>query len=477
MPQIIYNSLTRKKEEFIPLQKDKKLVTIYTCGQTVYDDLHIGAARTYSNWDVIVRFLRYCGYEVLHVQNFTDVGHLTSDADTGEDKIVKRAKERQIDPMELVETQIRKYFQDTDSLNITRPNISPRATQHIVEMQQLVKRLLEKGYAYETEDTFYFDVSKFEGYGKMAGFRLEDQQAGARVDVDESKKNPSDFALWIKAPPEHLMKWESPWGVGYPGWHLECSVMSMKYLGDTFDIHGGGIDHLSIHHPNERAQSEAVTGKTFARYWLHSEFLTMKKEKMSKSTGKFITAREAIEEYGAGLLRFFLTQSHYRSQVDFTTNLIELLRPTYMKIITAIQSARLLVATTEKAADKLSDEASKIKEEFITSMKDDFNFPSAWKALHTFTTHINREVDDKNPNLEQLKVDFELYLEILDVMGFIIPEESSEDGLIKLLIDLRRKAREKKDFEQGDYIRDKLKKLGVFLEDKPYGVIYRREIA
>lgn len=470
---MIFNSLTRQKEEFKPLVPDR--VTIYTCGQTVYDDLHIGAARTYSNWDVIIRFLRYSGYDVLHVQNFTDVGHLTSDADTGEDKIAKRAKERHIDPMELVETQIRKYFQDTDDLNINRPNISPRATQHIVEMQQLVKTLLDRNYAYETEDTIYYDVSKFEDYGRMAGFKLEEQQAGARVDVDESKRNSYDFALWIRAPPEHLMKWESPWGLGYPGWHLECSVMSMKYLGETFDIHGGGIDHLSIHHPNERAQSEGATGKPFARYWLHSNFLTMKKEKMSKSTGKFITAREATNKYGAGLVRFFLTQSHYRSPVDFTDDIIDKLKPNYARIMTAIQGARMRLIAAETRADNPSTEALAAKEEFIAAMNDDFNFAVAWKALFALTNHINKLVSDNKPDFAQLKTDFALYLELLGVMGFIIPESGLDDDLINLLIDLRQKAREKKDFEQADYIRSELNKLGVALEDKPFGVLYRKE--
>ncbi|MHA1167254.1 MAG: cysteine--tRNA ligase [Candidatus Hodarchaeales archaeon] len=468
---LIFNSLTRQKEEFVPLVEGR--VSVYTCGQTVYDDLHIGSVRTYSNWDVIVRFLRYQGYDVTHVQNFTDVGHLTSDADTGEDKIVKRARERQMDPMELVETKIRDYFRDTDELNINRPNISPRATQHIIEMQQLVKQLLDKGFAYETDSAIYFDVNKFSSYGKMAGFRLEDQQAGARIDVDPNKRNPHDFALWIKAPEEHIMKWESPWGLGYPGWHIECSVMSMKYLGQTFDIHGGGVDHLSIHHPNERAQSEAATGKTFARWWLHSEFVTMKNAKMSKSTGKFIRAREVIDKFGAGLVRFFLTQSHYRSRVDYTEDLIKQLQLTYTKIITAIQTAKKRLIDIENSSRTPSEEALKFKKEFIFAMNDDFNFSLAWKSLHTFTAYINKQSNEKQPDLEQLKADFDLYLELLGVMGFIIPEETNEDNLIKLLIELRNRAREKKDYEQADYIRKELSKLGVTLEDKTFGVIYR----
>ncbi len=286
----LYNSLTRKKEEFIPIE-DKK-VRFYSCGQTVYEDAHIGNARTYSYWDVLVRYLRWRGYEVFWVQNFTDVGHLTDDADAGEDKIIKTALAKDIQPMVLVEKQIRKFFEDMDKLNIQRADMYPRATGEIPEMIEFVKDLLEKGYAYEVNGSIYFDVTKIDNYGELSPSSYSEDTAGARIAVNPEKKNPQDFALWIRAPSEHLMKWPSPWGIGYPGWHLECSVMSQKYLGDTLDIHAGVIDTLYLHHPNEIAQSEARTGEKFVNYWLHAAFLTVDGERMGKSKGNFILLLE-----------------------------------------------------------------------------------------------------------------------------------------------------------------------------------------
>ncbi|MFX1597295.1 MAG: cysteine--tRNA ligase, partial [Promethearchaeota archaeon] len=320
----IYNTMTRQKEIFKPIEEGR--VRIYTCGQTVYDDVHIGNARTYSSWDVVIRYLRYKGYNVFHVQNFTDVGHLTDDADQGEDKIEKRAREQKINPWELVDQQIKEYWEVIDDLNIQRPNISPRATALIPDMIEIIKILLEKGYAYEVQGNVYYDTTKFKDYGKLARLKLDEEKAQARIDQDPLKKNYFDFALWLnarKGDQIHIMRWNSPWGEGYPGWHLECSVMGMKYLGETLDIHGGGIDHIPTHHPNEIAQSEAATGKKFVNYWMHAEFITLNGKKMSKSLGNYVTAHELIDEYGGLNVRMGLVSGHYRSAVDWNPQVIE----------------------------------------------------------------------------------------------------------------------------------------------------------
>ncbi|MFV2016893.1 MAG: cysteine--tRNA ligase, partial [Candidatus Heimdallarchaeota archaeon] len=308
----LFNTLSRKKEELIPINDD--IVSFYSCGQTVYEDVHVGNAKTYIVWDLLVRTLKHFGYKVKHVQNFTDVGHLTDDADTGEDKIAKRAKELKEHPMELVDRQIFQYYQFIDKININRPNLAPRATAHIVEMIDLVKLLIERKHAYVHESSVYYDISSFPDYGKLAKLDLDNLRAGARIHVIEGKKNPGDFALWIKAPKDHIMQYSSPWGKGYPGWHLECSVMAMKYLGETVDIHAGGIDHIPVHHTNEIAQSEGATGKKFVNIWPHSGFITINGEKMSKSKKNFYTLEEFLDKVGPGPARMTLMQFHYRTQ-------------------------------------------------------------------------------------------------------------------------------------------------------------------
>ncbi len=468
--------MTKKKEEFVPLVEGK--VGMYTCGQTVYDDLHIGNARTYSNWDVIARYLHYKGYEVLHVQNFTDVGHLVSDADWGDDKIVRRAAERHMHPMELVENQIADYFRDMVELRIKRPNIMPRATGHISEMIDLVKALLEKGYAYETPSGVYFDISKFPDYGKLSGVDLTQQQAGARVEADKHKRNPLDFALWIKADPSHIMQWNSPWGSGYPGWHLECSVMSMKYIGETLDIHGGGKDHLGTHHPNERAQSEAYTGKQFVRYWLHSEFLNMESEtgeaeKMSKSKGIFVTVRELIDKYGGDLIRFYLIASHYRSALTFSERALLQAKESFVKLQTSFALVRSVLKDKSIEVGNLSSEALKFKEEFEEAMDDDFNTPKALSVLFAFSTYLNKLVES-DAEKSELRADYELFLKLAEVLAIEPPPITSKDQLIEWLLELREDARQNKNFEFADQIRAELGKLGYVVEDKPWGAIYRK---
>src|SRR5512136_940013 len=314
----VYNVLTRQKEDFRPLNPD--LVTMYVCGPTVYDVPHIGHAKTYVSFDVIVRYLRFRGYRVRYVQNITDVGHIL---DTGEDRILKGARRERIEPMEVVERYTRAYFAAMDALGVIRPDISPRASAHIPEQIEMTKHLIEAGYAYEVDGSVYFSVEKFGDYGKLSGRHVEELEEGARIAVRDDKRHPADFALWKKADPEHLLRWPSPWGWGYPGWHIECSVMSTKYLGQPFDIHGGGLENIFPHNECEIAQSEAWTGKPFARYWLLAGSLTINGVKMSKSLGNFVTIQAALKKYRAEAIRFFILSSHYRNPVDYSAGALE----------------------------------------------------------------------------------------------------------------------------------------------------------
>lgn len=466
----LYNSLTRKKEEFIPIE-DKK-VRFYSCGQTVYEDAHIGNARTYSYWDVLVRYLRWRSYDVFWVQNFTDVGHLTDDADSGEDKIIRTAKAKEIQPMVLVENQIRRFFEDMDTLNIQRSDIYPRATGEIPEMIEFVKDLLEKGYAYEVNGSIYYDVTKFPTYGELSPSSYSDESAGARIAVNPEKRNPQDFALWIRAPPEHLMKWPSPWGFGYPGWHLECSVMSQKYLGATLDIHGGGIDHLYLHHPNEIAQSEARTGKKFVNYWLHAAFLTVEGERMGKSKGNFILVRDLLQEYDPMLIRLFLVNSHYRKGVDFNREVLD-----QMQVL--LDRLRTSIATIDQASggskSDLRDEIIQVEKDFIEAMEDDLNTVGAIQAIMQFVKKVNASLDNKKALLEQAK---STIITLTGILGIKLEQEEQQGiisipELLDLLVDLRGRLREAKQFELSDQIRAKLLDIGVQLEDKPDGTIWK----
>ncbi|HED11348.1 MAG TPA: cysteine--tRNA ligase, partial [Caldithrix abyssi] len=312
----LYNSLSRKKERFEPLHPG--FVGIYVCGPTVYGDSHLGHAKSYISFDVIVRYFRYLGYKVRYVQNITDVGHLQSDADEGDDKIQVQARLERLEPMEVVERYTRSYFEDMDALNVLRPDISPRASGHIPEQIEMAETLIKKGFAYEVDGNVYFSVEKYPEYGKLSGRSLDDLKSGTRVNVAGDKKHPADFALWKKADPDHIMKWNSPWGSGYPGWHLECSCMSSKYLGETFDIHGGGMENKFPHHECEIAQSEAANEKPFARYWLHNNMVTVDGVKMGKSLGNFITLKDAFGKNSPMEIRFFILGSHYRSTLDFS---------------------------------------------------------------------------------------------------------------------------------------------------------------
>ena len=465
----IYNTMTREKEVFTPLEEGH--VKIYTCGQTVYETCHVGNAKTYSSWDLIVRYLRYKGYKVLHVQNFTDVGHLTDDADQGEDKIERRAREKKINPWELVDKEIEEYWNVIDDLNINRPNISPRATSLIPEMIELIQTLIEKGYAYEVEGNVYYDISKFKDYTKLSRLKLDEEQAKARVAQDPLKKNYFDFALWLnarKGDQVHIMRWNSPWGEGYPGWHLECSIMAMKYLGETIDIHGGGIDHIPTHHPNEIAQAEAATGKQFVRNWMHAEFITLNGKKMSKSLGNYLTARELIDEYGGLVVRMGLVSGHYRSAVDWNPDVIA----NAQKNVERIQNSLSLIKDSPGGTKtNLNQATEEVKQSFEEAMDDDFNIPKALAAIHDFIRQINSSLDNKKKILNRAG---ETLIELLGVLGLDFTKKKGMDDvkineLMGLIITIRENARKGKNYELSDQIREKLRAVGIQIEDAEDG--------
>jgi len=476
----VYSTLIRQKEEFVPLHPG--FVGIYVCGPTVYDHAHIGHAKGYVSFDVIVRYLRYLGYKVRYVQNITDVGHLTDDADEGEDKILRRAAQEQVQPMELVEIYMRSYFEDMDALNVMRPDISPRASGHIPEQIELVKVLLEKGFAYEVNGSVYFSVESFPQYGKLSGRRIEELEEGARVAVNPEKRNPADFALWKRAEPGHILRWPSPWGWGYPGWHLECSTMAMKYLGETVDIRGGGLENIFPHNECEIAQSEAATGKPFARYWLHWNMVTIEGVKMGKSLSNFVTIKQALEKYPPLAIRFFILTSHYRSPLDFSeealsgaTKGLERLHGTVRLV-----RAQLQTAPSREADSAVEDMLSRYKAQFLEVMDDDFNTAAAIGTLFDLNREVNALLNAESPvTQETLAAVDALYRELGGQILGIIPEEMEELGgglevpLIELLIEVRQKLRENHQWELGDAIRSRLGELGIALEDRPEGTTWR----
>lgn len=471
----IFNTMTGRKEVFKPLRKGK--VSFYSCGQTVYDELHVGNAKTYCVWDVVYRYLKYKGFEVFHVQNFTDVGHLVSDEDVGEDKIEKKAKEKKINPWELVDVQIKKYYEDMDALNVHRPNVSPRATQVIPEMIDLIKVLLEKGFAYEVSGNVYFDTSKFKDYGRLARLKLKDLKAGARVEVDPNKKHPRDFALWLNARKQgklHVMNWNSPWGKGYPGWHLECSVMSMKFLGSTIDIHGGGVDHIPVHHTNEIAQSEAATSKKFVNYWMHSAHVTVNGEKMSKSLGNFITAREAINKYGAMPVKLALVGRHYKSQSDFSESAVFDAKNSLERVLSTLKNIESQMVFGK--SNDLISLCRKARAGFVKEMDDDFNTPKALSVIYNLVKDVNKRLETATQSslFEAKRVIVELF-GVLGVKLEFTREGSSDvlNYLMEVLINLREQARKDKDYDLSDKIRNDLRKIGIVLEDTSFGVKWK----
>jgi cysteinyl-tRNA synthetase len=473
----VYNSLTRKLEPFVPLVEGR--VHMYVCGPTVQDYAHVGHAKTYISFDTMVRYFRNQGLQVRYVQNITDVGHLL---DTGEDRILRGAARARLEPMELVERYMRSYFEDMDALGVRRPDISPRASGHVPEQIELTQRLLAAGHAYEVNGSVYFDVRSWPEYGKLSGRRVEEQEEGARVAAREEKRYPEDFALWKKAEPEHILRWPSPWGWGYPGWHVECSAMATKYLGATFDIHGGGIDNIFPHNECEIAQAEAANGETFARYWLLTGSLTVDGVKMSKSLGNFITIKDALSRHRPQAIRFFTFSSHYRSPVDYSEEALVAAQRGWERLIGPYLTVRERLIQPGLPTERSTDIEGFVREtqaNFRTAMDDDFNVPASLAVLFDFAKEVNtllaRETRVGRPDLESIEA---FYREVAGGVLGLLPSSTTasaerEAGLIRLLIELRTEARERTEWAVSDSIRDRLAALGVALEDGKDGTTWK----
>lgn len=447
-----YNTLTRKKEVFKPLEENT--VRMYSCGPTVYKDATIGNMRTFIFMDNLRRVLKYNGYNLKHVMNITDVGHLVSDGDEGEDKMLKSAREEGKTPLEIAQFYTKRFLNDLNRLNIDMPEIICKATDHINEMLEYVEELVKNGYAYETSTAIYFDVSKLEKYGILSGIDLRNQKAGARIDIDKEKKNPYDFALWIKAPENHIMKWESPWGLSYPGWHIECSAMGKKYLGDEFDIHTGAIDLVPTHHENEIAQSKGCTGKIPARFWMHGEFLLINGGKMSKSLGNVYLLEDIINKgYDPLVYKMFCYTSHYRNKLNFTWEAID----------SSSKSLEKLKEGYEKHAngnDSVNTEIiSDYKDRFLNAINDDLNMPLAMSVVWDVVKNTS-----KSKELAKLLKDFD------KVLGIKIDEKITKqiaeipEEVLKL-VEKRRIARKEKNWQLSDELRNKINDLGYNVKD------------
>lgn len=455
MDIILYNTLTKKKETFKPIQENQ--AKIYSCGPTVYYYAHIGNLRAYLFMDNLRRVLKYNGYILKHAMNITDVGHLVSDADEGEDKMLKAARRENKDPYEIANFYTEKFLEDIESLNIERPEIICKATEHIKDMEQYVKEIIKNGYTYETEKTIYFDTSKLDKYGILSNIKVEEQKAGARVDFDDEKKNITDFALWIKAPENHLMKWDTFWGKCYPGWHLECSTMSRKYLGETFDIHTGGIDHIPIHHENEIAQSKGATGKLPANYWMHCEFLLVNGGKMSKSLNNLYTLAD-LKEKGFSPLdyRMFNFSSHYRNKINFTFEALDAAKASLKRLK---ECYKLHNQGSTQIDEKLIAE---YEQKFLQAINDDLNMPVAMSVVWEVAKN-----SIKSKQLARLLKKFD------SVLGLNIDKEEKIAELpqeILELIEQRKLARENKNWEKSDELRNLIQEKGYNIKDSKEGM-------
>lgn len=463
----IYNTLTRNKDEFKSINEKK--VGLYVCGPTVYGYPHLGHAKSYITFDVIHRYLKYLGYDVKYVQNITDVGHLVGDVDEGEDKIEKQAKIEQTDPVAIAYNYENIYFDCMDKLNIERPTISCRATGHIIEIIEAVKTLIEKGYAYVTDEgNVYYRVKKFKGYGKLSGRNIEENLSGERIEVKSDKESPEDFALWKHAEKGHIMKWPSPWGEGYPGWHIECSIMSKKYLGETFDIHGGGMDNIFPHHECEIAQSEALNDKPFVNYFIHNNLVTVNGQKMGKSLGNFITLPDLFKEYEPKIIRFYVLLTQYRRPTDFEKEKIEESIKNYEKIEKTY--FKIKKETKNLESIEKDEEIENIKRDFLNAMDDDFNTSLAISHIYELIKIANSELNKNDKNLNKLKnienVLDECAVNILGLKFEEKEENKTDEKLLEYILNLRNQLRQNKNFELSDQIRDDLTKLGYEVNDK-----------
>lgn len=462
----VYNTLTRAKEEFVPLEEGK--VKMYVCGPTVYNYIHIGNARPFIIFDTLRRYLEYRGYDVTYVQNFTDV----------DDKIINRSHEEGISPEEVAAKYIKEYFVDCDGLGIKRATVHPQVTDNIQQIIEFIKELEDKGYAYAVNGDVYFDTNKFEGYGKLSGQKQEDLEAGARIEVNDQKRHPMDFVLW-KAKKEGEPGWDSPWGEGRPGWHIECSVMSKRYLGETIDIHAGGQDLTFPHHENEIAQSEARSGKTFSKYWMHNGYININDEKMSKSKGNFFTVRDISKLYDLEIVRFFMLSAHYRNPVNFSDEMLNQAKAGLERLYNTKEKLEFTLSNlvesplTEKEIE-LVKELDNFRQKFIDAMDDDVNTADAVSVIFELAKLINSNVDE-NSSLEFAKKCLDEFNELTGVLNIVNKKKDTVlDKDIEELIQKRTDAKKNKEFQLADDIRQQLLDMGIVLEDTRQGVKWKR---
>lgn len=479
----IYNTLSRKKEDFIPI--DGKAIGMYVCGPTVYGDAHLGHAKSYVSFDLVFRYLKYLFPKVKYVQNITDVGHLTDDADEGDDKIARQSRLEKVDPMAVVEKYMHNYFRDMDMLNVQRADIAPRPSAHIPEQIEVIEDLIKKGFAYEANGSVYFDVSAYDkkyDYGKLSGRSIENMMEGAanrELSGQSEKRSPIDFALWKKADPTHLMQWKSPWGQGYPGWHIECTVMSQKYLGENFDIHGGGLENAFPHHECEIAQAEGHTGKPFANYWMHNNMVTINGQKMGKSLGNGIFCHELFtgenhqldQAYSPMTIRFFILQSHYRSTLDFSNEALKAAEKGFKRLMEGISKLKTL-----PVSDSSTIRVADIQNNLEAAMNDDFNSPIAiahlFDLIKTASAIESGKEKISGKDLESLVSLINTF--VFDILGLKYEEKEQSnldilDPLMELILDFRKAAKDQRDFATSDKIREKLKKLNIEIKDTKDG--------
>lgn len=463
----VYNTLTRKKEELVPITPGE--IKIYACGPTVYNYIHIGNARPLCIFDILRRYLEYRGYNVKFVQNFTDI----------DDKIIRRANEEHVDFSEISERYIKEFWTDADGLNVRHATINPKATENIDAIIQIISTLIEKGYAYEAQGDVYFRTEKFKDYGKLSHQPLEDLEAGARIMVGEVKREPMDFAVWKAAKPGEPA-WDSPWGKGRPGWHIECSAMNWRYLGDTIDIHCGGQDLIFPHHENEIAQSECFTGKPFAHYWMHNGYINVDNVKMSKSLGNFFTVRDVAEKYGYEPIRYLLISAQYRSPINYSTDIIEQCIAALNRLYTCRDSLDFELKNAvdaEHDGDKaIIDGFDKYREQFISAMDDDLNTADAIASIFELVRDINTNVVGKTPSKALVEGAIAMFDELTGVLGLVYNRKTETlDSDVEALIEARTNARKEKNWAEADRIRDQLKEMGIVLEDTAQGVKWHRE--
>ena len=482
----IYNTLSGAKEKFSPLNKD--IVTMYVCGPTVYGEPHLGHARPAITFDILFRYLNFLGYKVRYVRNITDVGHLLNDADEGGDKIGEKAKALQLEPMEVAHYYTKKYHEAMDSLNVKSPSIEPTASGHIIEQIEMVKKIIDNGYGYEVNGSVYFDVVKYNNdhnYGILSRRKIEDLLENTRqLDGQSDKKNSVDFALWKKAAPEHIMRWPSPWGEGFPGWHIECSTMSCKYLGEQFDIHGGGMDLVFPHHEAEIAQCCAANKKSAATYWMHNNMITIGGQKMGKSLGNFITLSEFFngshdkleQSYHPMVIRFFLLQAHYRSTIDFSNESLQAAEKGLVRLCSAIKTLKSLVPKEKSTVD-----VSSFKAKCADAMNDDLNTPIVLSHLFDAVKIINSTYENKfdltEKDILELKELFTNYTYNIFGLNEIEKQDDSliVDGIMKILLEIRNQSKTKKDWDTADFIRNQLNEINIEIKDTKDGSTWKNK--